>query len=166
MQSASRRSLLPVATAYHEAGHVVVAEVLGRRVHSARIDCRGGLVRNAKSPRLDLRRQPRTLRERWAREREVIIYFAGLIAEERFSGKRTLDGVESDFLAIEKILGARSGRKEETIAYGRWLYERSASLVLEHWSIIARVAKELMKLGQLRQPQIRRLTNTIKIRKA
>lgn len=131
--------------AYHEAGHVVICELLGRRVKSAVIHKNGGLVRTVSVPKMDLRRPPRTLRERWIREREVMCYFAGVIAEEMYTGRRTLDGVGDDFHAIESILGCRWMREEEAIAYGRWLYERTVSLVALHRRELTRAANLLLK---------------------
>lgn len=148
-------------TAYHEAGHAVVAEVLGRRVKFVEIDSGGGLMRTQSLPKFDLRRSPRSLGERWEREREAIIYFAGLIAEEGLTGKRTLSGVGNDFDAVERILRHRHAREAEVTAYGRWLYERSVSILQKNWAAVERLAEALATVRKINGKTVRKLIGKI-----
>lgn len=148
-------------TAYHEAGHAVVAEALGRRVKSVEVDSQGGLMRTQRLPKFDLRRSPRSLRERWEREREAIIYFAGLIAEEGLTGKRTLSGVGNDFEAVERILSRKHSREEEVTAYGRWLYERCVSILQQNWAAVERLAETLATVRKINGKAIRKLIGKI-----
>lgn len=147
--------------AYHEAGHAVVAEVLGRRVRFVKVESRGGLMQTELLPKFDLRRSPRSLRERWDREREVIIYFAGLIAEEGLTGKRTLSGIGNDFDAVERILRHGHARAEEVTAYGRWLYERCVSILQQNWAAVERVAETLATVRTIKGMAIRKLIGKI-----
>lgn len=122
-------------------------------------------MRTQAAPKIDLRRTPKNLRERWEREREAIIYFAGLIAEEGLTGKRTLAGVSSDFEAVGRILHDKHARDDEVTSHGRWLYERSVSILQRNWAAVERLAKELARLRMMRGKAIRTAIGRIQTEK-
>jgi ATP-dependent Zn protease len=144
-------------TAFHEAGHAVVAEVLGRRVKLVQISRRAGLMRTEVIPKIDLRSPPRNARERRDREREVVIYFAGLVAEEGLTGKRNLYGIGSDFSAIHSLLRVNRSDKDDVIAAGGRLYNRTVSLVFRNRPSVERVAEALVQHRQLSGRAVRHI---------
>jgi ATP-dependent Zn protease len=135
----SRRRYQDECTAYHEAGHAAAAFALRRAVRWVSIvpdEARGtlGFCASRLMPgfRPDLDRSPRN---RAAVEREVIINFAGGIAEERFRGRKNRAGAAGDVATAVDLASTVCGSIEETSAYLAWLHIRAKNLVNSpvHW---------------------------------
>jgi len=132
-------------TAYHEAGHAVVALVLGRPVHAVSIRpdhqhagtcCFGKPVFRPT--------------EDWL-EREVLISLAGLAAEAAFTGDYCWDGAARDLQYARGLLLQRGGNQRAADRLER----RSLSKV-EHilsrpanWRAVQKLAGELLRAGEI-----------------
>jgi hypothetical protein len=131
-------------TAYHEAGHAVVALALGRTIHKVSVlpnrerlgECRFGKG-NAK-PTGD-----------WL-EREILIALGGLAAEARFTGTYATAEAEQDLrfvrrLALERKSERAAGRYEQ-----RMLDKVEYMLADEGaWKAVELIAAELVKHGAI-----------------
>jgi ATP-dependent Zn protease len=123
-----------------------------------------GRVLCVNHPAVDLRRK-RTVRSRFYIEREIMIAFGGIAAEEVYTGKRDFAGADFDSSIVYALSGYKTGRREEAIAYGHWLYERTVTLLLlqkaalkalvsallENEYLSGRVARDIFVLCQRRR---------------
>src|SRR4051794_27174774 len=90
-------------TAYHEAGHAVVALVLGRPVHAVSI-----LPDHQHAGTCCFGKAVFRPTEDWL-EREVLISLAGLAAEAAFTGNYCWDGAAKDLVYARGLLLQRGG---------------------------------------------------------
>ena len=73
-------------------------------------------------PDLSRRRVNRSALGRKYLEREIIIYFAGMAAERRFTGRRDTRGWQADFEGIYRLGRRVISNKEKLIDFGAGLY--------------------------------------------
>jgi hypothetical protein len=136
------------ATAYHEAGHAVVAHHLGYKPSQASIiptlDTDGHVLHPSplRGVQLDIDGSDRA---RVRAERAIMIFFAGPIAQKRHRPRswRHLHGT-SDCEAIADLALRVSGSGEIATAFARWLELQTESIVQMRWSMISRVARALL----------------------
>jgi ATP-dependent Zn protease len=131
-------------TAYHEAGHAVVALALGRTVHKVTVlpnrerlgECRFGKG-NARPT------------DDWL-EREILIALGGLAAEARFTGSYATAEAEQDLQFVRRLALERKSER----AVGR--YEQRMLDKVEYmladegtWKAVELIAAELVKHGTI-----------------
>jgi hypothetical protein len=160
----SRKQIVP---RFNEAGHVVVARVLGIGVRRVYID-------DADHGRLEIRRLARRQSAVTidACERRALIGLAGPTAENHFCGG--VKNIERAWQTIwktdyERAMGCLEGAlllrgdgegalttfsPEELTAALDWGLRQAAKLVAAHWSAIERVAKALLERRLLEQTTI------------
>jgi hypothetical protein len=145
-------------TAYHEAGHAVIAYVLGYKLKSVTIipthDAHG-MVQYLDPLRgipLDAEVSDRA---RLRLEKAIQISFAGPLAQRKFKEHAWRDyHGEFDFKKIGE-LGIRAvGSAEQQKAFLRWLEIATLEMVDAHWSAIERVAKLLLARDRLNGAEI------------
>jgi len=144
----------PRATAYHEAGHIVVARVLGRRVLGATLRKEGDS--NARASLTDVRPN-----QRKRRETDLVVAFAGLYAERKFLGRdpHPLSALDDMTYIAEEIAdlmrNPRTTRTEEE--WKSELADRAKTIVDRNWAAVAMVAEALFENEYLSEGQLRRL---------
>lgn len=132
------------ATAYHEAGHAVMALIFDRPV--ARVSVRPnrellGVCHYGKSVY-----RPS---EDWL-EREILIALGGIAAEARFTGVYDWDAAGHDQIYVERLVVERAGaRRAERLQ--RRLLARAEHLIGQepHWQAVEQIAAELLKHGEI-----------------
>lgn len=130
------------ATAYHEAGHAVVALALDRPVQRVSIQAdreRLGVCQFGKS----------VIRpsEDWL-EREILISLAGLAAEARFTGKYAWEGAARDQQYAHKLAVQRAGDRQAERLLRRLLSKVEHLLGQEeHWQAVEQIAAALLEHG-------------------
>jgi hypothetical protein len=145
-----------MATAYHEAGHAVIARTLGIPVKLATIKPGEGYAGRVLTKVSNYETQTRAL---WMRE--ALMSFAGAIAEGEMGGIgskdawRTTRGEGGDLTsvrhAVHKFIGEplKDGRvliyKPDYRAMRPKLKRQAQQLVRKHWPAIERVAKALIE---------------------
>lgn len=146
----------PRFVAYHEAGHAVACHVQGMRLKSVSItpgDSYLGSVRTSydlttyANPHPELEADIRS-----KVEREIIVAYAGQIAEARVRGEYNKPGaVHDDQVALEQALPLVHGDQNEVGALLRRLFGRSKSLIEEprNWTAVETLAEELLKESTL-----------------
>lgn len=149
-------------TAFHEAGHAVLAFELRRRIVSVTVrpgtDSAGHMVNSGFSEQF----QPDIRADRVARatiEREVMIFYAGCAAQSARVGRNVTAGSSGDLLKAARLLSYLCRSPEEESAYGKWLWVRAKDSVTmpTTWTCIARLADELMRRGTMSGREVREL---------
>ena len=131
-------------TAYHEAGHAVIALALGRTIHKVSVlpnrerlgECRFGKG-NARPT------------DDWL-EREILISLGGMAAEARFSGTYATDAAKEDLRFVRRLARERKSDRAVERYEQRMLDKVEAMLADEEtWAAVVRIAAELMKHGTI-----------------
>lgn len=132
------------ATAYHEAGHAVVALALGRPV--ARVSVLPnrdylGLCQFGKGvfrPSED-----------WL-EQEILIALGGLAAEAKHTGNYAWNEAGRDLLHVRQLAIQRAGERQADRLTRRLLSKAEHLLADEgHWRAVELIAAELLRLGAI-----------------
>jgi ATP-dependent Zn protease len=132
-------------TAYHEAGHAVIALVLGRPIHRVTILADKDQLGSCAFGKPVFRPS-----EDWL-EREALIALAGLAAEARFSGVYELQGAARDRRYVSTLALQRTGDERKAERLERRLLAKTENLLAqeENWSAVERIAAELLRVGTL-----------------
>lgn len=130
-----------IATAYHEAGHAVVALSLGRSVERLTIirnSLRLGAVQIGKG---------RNSRKQDYYEIEAMILLAGLVSEARYTGEYNWGGAQQDLRAVRRLSLARVETEKKAERLERRLLDKTSHHLdqIGHWEAVESVANELIK---------------------
>ncbi len=132
------------ATAYHEAGHAVVALILGRPVHHVSVlpneqflgQCRFG--KGVFRPSED-----------WL-EREILIALGGMAAEARHTGDYNWAGADRDRQLVRRLATQRAGERQAERLERRMLAKVEHLLAQEgHWRAVELIVAELLRCGAI-----------------
>lgn len=133
------------ATAYHEAGHAVMATLLGRPIQKVSIE--PGKMQFGPS-RLGVcqMQKGRSKASRDWLEDEVLILFAGMVAESHFTGEYCRTGAAEDLRSIHRLVRSRPGSARQLERIERRFLDKTEYLLRADASAaaIAEVARELI----------------------
>jgi hypothetical protein len=130
------------ATAYHEAGHAVVALVLGRPVHRVSV-----LPNRDRLGQCEFGKGVFRPSEDWV-EREAMISLAGLAAEARHTGTYGWEEADRDLRFVRKLVLQRSSERAAERLERRLLAKVENLLADEgHWRAVELIAAELLVQG-------------------
>ena len=134
-----------VATAYHEAGHTVMALALGRPVHRVTVrpnqlrlgqcELKNGTIRPSKD----------------VLETEVLILLGGLAAEARLSGDYDWGAAAKDLRAVRSLTRTRAETPSRIERLERRLLDKAEHLLDRPglWQAVERIAAELLRATTL-----------------
>lgn len=130
------------ATAYHEAGHAVVALALGRPVHRVSV-----LPNRDRLGQCEFGKGVFRPSEDYV-EREVMISLGGLAAEARHTGTYGWEEADRDLRYVRRLVLQR-GSERAADRYERRLLAKVEYLLADdgHWRAVERIAAELLKHG-------------------
>ncbi len=140
MSTTPERTATEILTAFHEAGHAVMALSLGRDVHKVSIlpnslhqgicELKKGRVKPAKD---------------WL-ETEVLILLAGLAAEAKFSGQYAWQGARQDLRMARSLVHSRAGTEKQAEKLERRMLDKAEYLLEDDttWLAVTKIAKELL----------------------
>ena len=142
-----------IATAYHEAGHAVVALELDRPVVKVSIlpdRDRAGICHFGKAVM-----RPS---EDWI-EREMLIALAGMAAEARHTGTYDREAAGRDLRYARSLSTGRAGNERQAARLERRMLSRVENLLDEEkvWLAVERIAAELVRQGEMSGRQARHL---------
>ena len=131
-------------TAYHEAGHAVIALALGRTIHKVSALPNRERLGECRFGKSDARST-----DDWI-EREILIALGGMAAEARHSGTYAMDEATHDLRFVRRLaLERKSDRAVER-------YEQRMLAKVEYmlsdegtWKAVEAIAKELIKHGAI-----------------
>lgn len=122
-------------TAYHEAGHVVTAIVLGRPFTSVHLDHDGGAL---KGTQIDFEKMDR---------RSIadvgLIAASGAVAEDSIQGRKCFSRSSDDHALILRLCRF-VGESEND-----FFYQRAQEILLKHWKKVSAIANALQARGFL-----------------
>lgn len=132
-------------TAYHEAGHAVMALALGRPVAAVSIlpDRRFlGICAFGKAVFRPT--------EDWL-EREILIALAGIAAEARHTGEYAWDAADRDRAYAAELAAERAGSDRKAERLLRRLLSKAEHLLgrPENWQAVEQLAAELLRVGEI-----------------
>ena len=132
------------ATAYHEAGHAVVALALGRPVHHVTIRPDREYLGTC-----EFRKPAFRPSEDWL-EREILIALGGLAAEARHTGSYAWDEAGRDRKFVRRLAVQRAGERGAERLERRLLAKAEHLLSREeHWRAVELIATELLRRGSI-----------------
>ncbi len=134
------------ATAYHEAGHAVMALSLGRPIQKVTIlpgrsqwgDARLGFCEIKKG---------RTKASKNLLEDEVLILLAGIVAEAGVTGRYCAEGATEDLRAVDRLLKGRESSVSQIQRVHRRLLGKTEHLLGDdgNWRAVQLIADELIQ---------------------
>jgi ATP-dependent Zn protease len=149
-----------VATAYHEAGHAVMATILGRNIQKVTIKAgqiqTGGIRLGACELAIGRRRSSHD-----ALEDEVLILLAGMVAEAKFTGHYCPLGASQDLRHAANLLQDRAGSEDQTQRLQKRMLDKTEHLLgsLGHSQAIKNVAIELIDRTTISGRAVRHIVN-------
>ena len=130
----------PETTAYHEAGHAVIALQLGRSVQRVSI-----LPKLQTLGRCEFQQGKPRPNEDWI-EREILISLAGLAAEAKHTGHYAWEGAAQDLQAVKRLVTQRAGERQAERMQKRLLSKVEHMLEQpETWRAVELIAAELLR---------------------
>lgn len=151
-------------TAYHEAGHAVMSDILGIPIKSATIIPNSGEYLGMVKTSIGFTAEDiQTVdicdwKTQKKIEAQIMVFMAGQIAEAKYSEKEIQEVIQDD-RALGEMLFELVRSQEEYQAYYDWLYIKTKNLILcdPNWSLVEAVAKELLKRKRLSGRKIRKV---------
>lgn len=143
--STASATLAQTATAWHEAGHAVMAVSLGRSIEKvtispARLQTGGSRLGICKI------QKGRSKRSNDRLEEDVMILLAGMVAESRITGRYCPDGAAQDLAFVEQLLSTRASNERQLERLTRRILDKTEHILSEesHAQAIKLVAEELV----------------------
>jgi hypothetical protein len=133
------------ATAFHEAGHAVMALVLGRSVQKVTI-APGKLLGGDSRLGICEMKKGRSKQTKDALEDDCLILLAGMVAEARFTGQYCLEGAAQDLRAVARILRTRATSESQLARLQRRMLDKTEYLLDDdaHFRAVDSIARELV----------------------
>lgn len=134
-----------MATAYHEAGHAVMAMVLGRSVQKVTITP-GKLLGGGSRLGICEMKKGRSKSTKDALEDDILVLLAGMVAEARFTGQYSQEGAAGDLRAVTRLLQTRAGTQRQIERLQRRMLAKTEYLLGNdgHSLAVESVAHELL----------------------
>lgn len=148
-------------TAYHEAGHALIAFVLRRRVCRLTIVPEGGATGTCLYGAFRGDVIADAARNRWTRfrlEREICLSLAGPVAESiRAHGRTHAAGARGDMVAAQNLAAVLARSESEMHAHVKWLWTRTRNVLHtpELWTLVCRVSDALLNAKTIRERELR-----------
>lgn len=154
-----------IATAYHEAGHAVMAVVLGRNIEKATIVAANRHTGGMRLGVVKMQSSRSKATQDWL-EDEVLILFAGMVAEAQYTGKYCPGSAMSDLRAIQRLLDSRANTQRQLEKLHRRLLDKTEYLLNDdvHRLAIHDVAQQLLEQQTIKGRTVKHLLNQARLR--
>ncbi len=133
------------ATAYHEAGHAVLALSLGRPVQRVSILPDHRYLGICEFGKGSTRPTPDWL------EREILIALGGIAAEARFTGTYDWETAAKDERYVRVLTEERAGGEKRAVKLQRRMLSKAEHLLADEalWQAVELIAAELLRVGEI-----------------
>lgn len=130
------------ATCYHEAGHAVMALLLGRSIHKV-----SAVPNSLRLGQVEFKKGAAKLSDDWI-EAEILIALAGPVAEAKFTGVFDEHSAGRDLRAVRKFAEDRVGDRQAE-RYERRMIAKAEYLLADEatWKAVVSIADELLAKG-------------------
>lgn len=130
-----------ILTAYHEAGHAVMALLMGRSIQKVSIIPSPNRLGSCTI------KKGRAKQVQDRLEAEILILLAGMAAEGRKSGRYNAQGATQDLQAVEKLAMARSGNPRQATKLVHKMLDKTQHLLAKDatWTAVKVIADELIE---------------------
>lgn len=134
------------ATAYHEAGHAVMALFLRRPIQKVTIAPGQSAIGDQHLGACQIRKGPGKGSKDWFEE-EVMILLAGMVAESQITGQYCAAGAAQDLRWVRRFLQSRTDGERQTERLERRLLSKTENHLSDPalWSAVEAIAAELLK---------------------
>jgi len=145
-EAAVRTRNQSLATAYHESGHAVIALTFGRPIQKVTI-CAGRSALGQQRLGVCELQKGRSKGAKNLLDDNIVILFAGMVAEARFTGHYCQTGAAEDFRMIRRLLCSRVSSETQHERLRKRLLARTEHLLGDEANALAveLVANELMQ---------------------
>lgn len=154
----SQKNADRTATAYHEAGHAVMAIMLGRPIEKvsilpAKMQNGGGRLGHCKM------QKGRTKPSKDELEDDVLILLAGMVAESHFTGRYCPLGAGQDLQTIERILANRARSERQLNKLVRRYLDKTEHLLADEVAAkaVMSIANEVLQRETISGRAVRHL---------
>lgn len=147
------RSFRRRLTAYHEAGHAVMAHLCGQRITGLELSEEGDLAGACTSVRLQPVHPSSASLE--VIEQHIRSVLAGMVAEARISGRGGWDEGCADLDVAVRLTMRLVGDCERVLPYLEATRAQVEGELAEHWDVVEALADELLIAGSLNGPAAR-----------
>lgn len=132
------------ATCYHEAGHAVMAILLGRSIHKV-----SAVPNSLRLGQVEFKKGAAKQSDDWI-ETEILIALAGPVAEAKFTGVFDEHSAGRDLRAVRKFAEDRVGDRQAE-HYERRMIAKTEYLLADEatWKAVDTIAGELLAKGTL-----------------
>lgn len=134
-----------VATAYHEAGHAVLALALGRPITKVSV-----LPNHLRLGQCDIQKAPFRSSEDGL-EIQAMILLGGMAAEARLTGRYCLDSAKQDLRILRSLANKRAASQKQIERLERRLLNKTEHLLDQSgmWLAVERIAAELLRCSTI-----------------
>jgi ATP-dependent Zn protease len=134
-------SPIEVATAYHEAGHAVMALALGRPVQRVSVQPNQLRLGHCEIKKGTFRPSKDIL------ETEILILLGGLAAEARHTGRYSWSGAAHDLSGVRTLARMRAASERQVERLERRMLDKAEHILSQPgvWSAAKRIADELLR---------------------
>ena len=134
------------ATAYHEAGHAVMALFLGRPIDKVTISPGKSAIGVERLGACHIKKGRGKGSKDWL-EDEVMILMAGMVAESQITGQYCAAGAAQDLRFVRRFLQSRAEGERQVERLERRLLSKTENHLSDRalWSAIEKIAAELLK---------------------
>ena len=132
------------ATCYHEAGHAVMALLMGRSIHKV-----SAVPNSLRLGVVEFKKGKSKQSDDWI-EAEILIALAGPFAEAKFTGVFDERGSARDLRVVRKYAEDRVGERQVE-RYERRMLAKAEYLFADEgtWAAVEAIAKEMMDKGTI-----------------
>lgn len=134
-------SPIEIATAYHEAGHAVMALALGRPVQRVTVQPSQQRLGHCELKKGTFRPSKDAL------ETEILILLGGLASEARHMGKYGWDGASQDLRNVRRLTEMRASGQRQVERLERRMLDKAEHILDQPrvWLAIEQIAAELLR---------------------
>jgi ATP-dependent Zn protease len=134
-----------IATAYHEAGHAVMAISVGREIQKITISPANLQTGGIRLGACQMKKGRRKSTKDWL-EDDVLVLLAGMVAESHFTGKFCQRGAGQDLRAARRLIETRAASERQSEKLERRLLDKAQYLLAaDNYAIaVKKIANELI----------------------